>query len=169
MQESLTTAILAASALALSPAQASGIEELADTWTLEAADLIKTDGSVVRDYGDAPKGRLIIDSGGRYSLQIFKSERVKFGSADKSAGTETEFRSAVLGSSTHYGQLRLEAGKLQFHIEGASFPNWEGTVQKREYEVKDGRLRYLVPARPDGNVPVSVWRRLSRQEPALGA
>jgi hypothetical protein len=162
MKASLTTAVLAASVATVSPAQAAAIEELAGTWTLEAADLIRTDGSVIRDYGDAPKGRLIIDPSGRYSLQIFKYERPRFASADKAAATAAEFRSAVLGSSTHYGQLRMEAGQLAFHIEGASFPNWEGSVQQREYELKDGVLRYLVPARADGNVPVSVWRRVSR-------
>lgn len=162
MHEVLTSAMLAAS-VAAAPAQLSRIDELAGTWTLVAADLIKTDGSVVRDYGNAPKGLLVIDSGGRYSLQIFKAERLRFASVDKGAGTDAEFRSAVLGSSTHYGQMRLDGGQLHFHIEGASFPNWEGTVQKRNFEFTGEQLRYRVPARPDGSVPVSVWRRLAGQ------
>lgn len=167
MRVATTLALVAASLAAANPAHASKIADLTGTWTLVAADLIKTDGSVVRDYGESPKGRLIVDASGRYSLQIYKSERVRFNSALKADGTEPELRSAVLGSSTHYGQLRLESGQLQFNIEGASFPNWEGTVQKRSFEIKDGRLRYLVPARADGNVPVSIWRRLSRHDPAL--
>ncbi|HEY9429280.1 MAG TPA: lipocalin-like domain-containing protein, partial [Gemmatimonadaceae bacterium] len=53
---------------------------LAGTWTLVAADLLHPDGSRTRDYGAAPKGRLIVDAGGHYSLQIFKSERPRFAS-----------------------------------------------------------------------------------------
>jgi hypothetical protein len=47
-----------------------------------------------------------------------------------------------------------------FHIEGASFPNWEGQQQRRSFELRGDTLSYRVPPRPDGNVPVSVWRRM---------
>lgn len=160
MHEALTTAMLAASVATGLPAQNHTAADLAGSWTLGAADLLKKDGSVVRDYGEAPKGRLIIDVAGRYSLQIFKSERERFATADKQAGTDAQFKSAVVGSSTHYGQIRFEDGKLIFQIEGASFPNWEGSTQQRSYELSGDELRYRVPPRPDGNIPVSIWRRL---------
>ncbi|MFS2018903.1 lipocalin-like domain-containing protein [Massilia sp. CT11-108] len=134
--------------------------DLAGTWTLVAADVQRPDGSIERDYGAAPKGRLAIDAQGRYTLQIFKAERPRFASADKAAGTSEELRAAVLGSSTHYGTLALEDGLLVFRIEAASFPNWEGTVQRRSFELHGDELRYRVPARPDGGIPMSVWRRL---------
>jgi hypothetical protein len=54
----------------------------------------------------------------------------------------------------------MEDGHLVFHIEGASFPNWEGTVQRRSFELHGDELRYRVPARPDGGIPISVWRRM---------
>ena len=135
---------------------------LRGTWTLVAADKLLPDGTQARDYGQAPKGRLVVDAAGRYSLQIFKSERLRFAGADKAAGSAEEFASAVLGSSTHYGTINVDetGGLLTFAIEGASFPNWEGTVQRRHYTLEQGVLRYRVPARPDGSVPVSVWRRL---------
>ena len=130
-------------------------------WTLVAADKRLPDGREVRDYGESPKGLLIVDDRGRYSLQILKSERLRF-AGDKADGTAEEFASAVLGSSTHYGRVEVDAagGVLTFRIDGSSFPNWEGTVQRRHYTLEDGTLRYLVPARPDGSVPVSVWRRM---------
>ncbi|HYG06909.1 MAG TPA: lipocalin-like domain-containing protein [Stenotrophomonas sp.] len=134
---------------------------LQGTWNLVAADKILPGGTQVRDYGEQPKGRLIIDAQGRYSLQIFKSERLRFAADNKGDGSTGEFKSAVMGSSTHYGKVTIDAGQhlLVFSIEGSSFPNWEGTVQKREYE-SDGRtLSYRVPARADGSIPVSVWRK----------
>lgn len=134
---------------------------LRGTWTLVAADKLLPGGERVRDYGQSPKGRLIVDAQGRYSLQIFKSERLRF-AGDKNAGSADEFASAVLGSSTHYGTVLVDAqqGVLVFRIEGSSYPNWEGVAQKRAYTLEDGVLSYRVPARPDGSVPVSVWRRL---------
>jgi len=142
------------------PAAHAAVHELAGTWTLVAADVQRPDGSIERDYGAAPKGRLFIDAQGRYALQIFKAERPRFASADKAAGTVDEFRAAVLGSSTHYGTVALEGGQLVFRIEAASFPNWEGTVQRRTFELHGDELRYRVPARPDGGIPISVWRRM---------
>lgn len=108
----------------------------------------------------APKGLLLIDPMGNYSLQIFKSERPKFDSAEKSMGTPMEFKAAVMGSSTHFGKLSVDpgAGTLTFQVENASFPNWEGQSQKRMYELKGDQLSYRVVARPNGDIPISVWR-----------
>lgn len=135
---------------------------LQGTWTLVAADKRLPNGETARDYGESPKGRLVVDGHGRYSLQIFKSERPRFAGDNKADGSADEFKSAVMGSSTHYGSVTIDAraGALVFSIEGSSFPNWEGTTQKRQYTFDGTELRYEVPARADGSVPVSVWRRL---------
>ena len=112
--------------------------------------------------GERPKGRLIVDANGRYSLQIFKSERPHFASDNKADGSVDELRSAVMGSSTHYGTITIDerAKVLVFSIAGSSFPNWEGTTQKRQYTLDGAELRYQVPPRADGSIPVSVWQRL---------
>jgi len=135
---------------------------LAGTWTLVAADQIKPDGTRVRDYGEAPSGLMMIDEQGRYSIQIYKAERPRFLGADKKNGTAAEFEAAVMGSSTHFGRVSMdeEAHTLSFEIEHAGYPNWEGTRQQRSYELQGDELRYRVPARPDGSIPLSVWRRV---------
>ena len=135
---------------------------LRGTWTLVAADQIRPDGAQVRDYGESPKGRLIVDAAGRYSLQIFKSERPRFKGLDKASGAADEFKAAVMGSSAHFGTVKIDAKEslLIFEIESASFPNWEGTEQKRKYKLEGQTLSYQVPPRPDGGIPVSVWRKL---------
>ncbi|MCI4568920.1 lipocalin-like domain-containing protein [Lysobacter sp. CFH 32150] len=135
---------------------------LQGTWTLVAADKVLPDGETTRDYGENPKGRLVVDAKGQYSLQIFKSERLRFASDSKADGSVDELRSAVMGSSTHYGTITIDerAGMLVFSIEGSSFLNWEGTTQRRQYKLDGAELRYKVPPRVDGSIPVSVWRRL---------
>ncbi|MEO7772956.1 MAG: lipocalin-like domain-containing protein [Gemmatimonadaceae bacterium] len=143
-------------------AQAS-MSPLAGSWTLVAAELLHADGTRTPDYGASPKGRLHVDATGRYSLQIFKSERRRFASDDKVKGTPFEFESATLGSSTHFGTMSVDTVThvLTVDIEGASFPNQEGTQQKRQYTLAGDVLSYKVPPRPDGNTPISVWRRIS--------
>ncbi|MFC5437826.1 lipocalin-like domain-containing protein [Rhodanobacter umsongensis] len=134
---------------------------LAGTWTLEAADALHPDGSRTRDYGEAPKGLLMIDRRGHYSLQIFRADRPRFAAGAKAAGSPDEYRGAVMGASTHFGTIDLDARRhlLVFHIDGASFPNWEGQQQSRSFELHGDVLSYRVPPRQDGNVPISVWRR----------
>ena len=127
-----------------------------------AADVQHSDGTRTQDYGPSPKGLLLIDAQGHYSLQIFKAERPRFASDAKLTGTPAEYESAVMGSSTHFGTLNVDPvhGILIFHIECASFPNWEGTEQRRSYELKGDELSYRVPARPDGDAPISVRQQL---------
>lgn len=141
---------------------ARGVSSLAGTWTLVAADVQHPDGSRASDYGASPKGLLLIDGQGHYSLQIFKAERPAFHAGDKAKGTPDEYEAAVMGSSTHYGTLRIEPDRdvLVFHIQGASFPNWEGQDQRRQYELDGSVLSYRVAPRPNGDVPISVWRRI---------
>jgi hypothetical protein len=146
----------------LSTAAHAAEPSLAGTWTLTAADRLHPDGTRTRDYGDHPKGRLIIDAQGRYSLQIFNGERLRVASGDKATATPEEYASAAMGSSTHYGAVAVDpaAHVLVFRIAGASFANWEGTEQRREYALTADSLSYQVPTpRPDGSVPISEWRR----------
>jgi len=134
------------------------------TWTLAFADVQHPDGTRTHDYGDAPKGVLQIDHAGHYSLFIFNSSRPRFAANDKNAGTPDEFRSATLGTSSHFGTVEADPVKrtLTFHIEGATYPNWEGTTQVRGYEMSGDMLSYKVPPRPNGDIPLTGWKRISR-------
>lgn len=159
----IATVLMASGVASAAGASAAGATHrfpLAGTWTLQAADVIHGDDSRASDYGPSPKGLLMIDPQGRYSLQIFRSDRPRFAAA-KADGTPGEYRAAVMGSSTHYGTIQMDAKqhRLVFHIDGASFPNWEGQTQTRSFELKGDVLSYRVPPRPNGDVPISVWRR----------
>ncbi len=132
------------------------------TWTLAFADVKHPDGTRAHDYGDAPKGMLQIDHAGHYSLFIFDSSRPRFAANDRNAGTPGEFRAAALGTSAHFGTVDIDPmkGTLTFHIEGATYPNWEGTTQVRSYVLSGDMLSYKVPPRPNGDIPLTGWKRL---------
>jgi len=138
-------------------------KRLTGTWTLTAAPEIRADGSRGETFGSNPKGLLIIDESGRYSLQIYKSSRSKFAEGDKRKGTEAEYRAAALDTSSHYGRCFIDAERnvLVFRIEHASFPNWDGTEQARQFELKGDELSYRVPASASGNgtTAISYWKR----------
>ncbi|HSX59681.1 MAG TPA: lipocalin-like domain-containing protein [Tahibacter sp.] len=136
---------------------------LEGTWTMTQAYEIHPDGSRTTNYGEHPIGRLIVDAAGRYSLQIFRPSRPAFASGDKTRGTAEEYRQASVGSSTHFGRVAVDAGKhqLTFDLQAASFPNWEGKRQVRDYTLDNDVLSYAVPASASGSgvVAYSVWRR----------
>jgi hypothetical protein len=136
---------------------------LEGTWTLAYADVLHADGKRDHDYGDTPKGLLQIDRTGHYSLLIFNSARPKFAAGDKNQGTADEFRAASLGTSSHFGMVSVDAvaHTLTLHIDGATYPNWEGTSQVRKYELDGDLLTYKVPPRANGDVPITGWKRLS--------
>ncbi len=137
---------------------------LEGTWVMTSAYEILADGTRTTNYGEHPDGLLMVDKAGRYSIQIFRPDRPRFASGVKSQGTPEEYREAVLGSSTHTGRIIVEPakGKLIFKIDTASYPNWQGTEQVRNYTFKDGTLTYSVPADASGNgtVAYSIWRHV---------
>lgn len=135
---------------------------LAGTWSLVAADVKHPDGTQAQDYGASPEGSLMIDRQGRYSLQIFKAERSIFPTADKGKGRPDDYKSAVMGASTHYGIISVDQKDmtLTFHIKDSAFPNWKDESQRRQYSLVGSQLSYFGVARPNGDVPISVWRRI---------
>ena len=156
-------------AIAASPAVAREDRlDLRGTWVMDSAYEIKGDGTRTTNYGQHPNGLLMIDAEGRYTLQIFRVDRTRFALDDKGRGTAEEYRDAAMGSSTHFGTVAVDAARhlMTFDVKGASFPNWEGKRQIREYQYLDGLLTYAVPASASGNgtVAYSLWRRLSTRQ-----
>jgi hypothetical protein len=137
---------------------------LAGTWVMDSAYELHPDGSRTTNYGEHPAGLMMVDTDGRYSIQIFRPGRPNFSSGDKTKGAPAEYRDAVLGSSTHFGRVSVDESKHQllFDVVAASFPNWEGKRQVRNFTYKDGVLSYAVPASASGNgtIAYSVWRKV---------
>lgn len=156
--------LLPAMALMFSSVHAEDELSLEGTWTMVAAYEIQADGTRTTNYGEHPKGMLVVDRRGHYSVQIFRPDRKPFAAGVKGKGTTEELRDAVVGSSTHFGEVRIDPAKhvLVFRIAASSYPNWEGTEQVREYRYEHETLTYSVPASASGNgsIAYSIWTRV---------
>lgn len=148
------------------PSWADDLKSLRGEWVMQAAYEIHADGSRTTNYGEHPEGLFTVDAQGRYNMQIFRPDRPLFASGDKARGTPEEYRAALVGISTHIGNVRIDKAKHQlvFDVDAASFPNWEGKRQVRDYTYEKGVLTYAVPASASGSgtTAYSVWRRAGR-------
>jgi Lipocalin-like domain len=162
----VTLCVLAPSRSARAADPTMTMSPLEGTWALKAADEIRKDGSRVPQFGEQPQGLLIVDAEGRYSLQIFRANRTPFAHADKTLATADEFRASELSMNSHYGNVEMDPSQhtLTFHIVQASFPNWNGAVQVRQYTLSGDVLSYQIPASATGSgkISVSVWQRINQ-------
>ena len=136
---------------------------LVGAWRLTAADKILTDGSQVADYGTAPRGMAIFTADGHYMIEIFQSAgRIKFASGDRAKGTPEEYKNAVLSASCHFGTYNVDAekGTITFHVDRASYPNWDESTRVSKFTIEGDKLTWRTPPRPDGSVPVSIFSRI---------
>jgi hypothetical protein len=135
------------------------------SWTLVSVENINSDGTKNLPYDINPKGILFFDEKGNYAIEIYKNERPKILSGDKNKCTPEENASIVQGSNAHFGIYEIDEKNkiLSFKIETASFPNWEGTTQKRSYTFINNELKYFVTNTTQGGKAVTaevVWRKL---------
>lgn len=139
--------------------------EIVGSWTLVSVENINSDGTKNLPYDVNPKGILFFDEKGNYAIEIYKNERPRIISGDKNKCTPEENASIVQGSNAHFGKYEIDQTDkiITFKIKTASFPNWEGTIQKRSYTFLNNELKYVVTNTTQGGKSVTaevVWKKL---------
>jgi hypothetical protein len=152
--------------VAVLPGDASGQEksmkeQLVGAWTYVSVDSVRPDGSRVPMYGPKPQGLVIFDGNGRYALVNARSGQPKFASNNRMEGTPEENRAVVQGSIAHFGRYIVnEADKtITFQIETSTFPNWNGTVQRRPFTLTGDELKWTTPDASGGGSGEVVLNR----------
>ncbi len=142
-------------------AMSASAQSLVGTWTLTAADKILPDGQQVSDYGADPHGIVMFTADGHYVVEIFRSDRKKFASNDRASGSPEEYKDAVMSTSAHFGRYSVDAdkGTITFHVDRASFPNWDDTTRVCKFTLTGDTLSWRTPPRPDGSTPVTILKR----------
>jgi hypothetical protein len=115
------------------PAPKSMKEALVGSWSLLIDDAVKPDGTHAPNFGPNPMGIAIFSADGHFAVTIARAGRPKFASNNRATGTADENKAAVAGANAFFGSYTLnEADKtLTMRVEGATYPNLEGTTQKR--------------------------------------
>lgn len=131
-------------------------EQLVGTWTLLSWEQKKNDGTKVERYGSNPNGMASFDAGGRYFITVMRSDRAKYASNALWQGTPEENKETADGTITYFGTYAVADAEssIAIHVEGSSFPNWNGTDQKRFVAIDGDRLTLTV--RPPGRDVVDV-------------
>jgi hypothetical protein len=146
--------------------QKSTKDMLAGAWTLLLSDAVKADGTHVPQFGPNPSGLLMFSPDGHYSVEIMRANLPKLAANDRDKPTPDEMKAIMLGALSHFGTYVLNDAEksLTFRIEASSYPNWNGTQQKRTITgLTDDVLTYNVKV-PSGN-PTGVdhvelvWRK----------
>lgn len=136
-------------------------EQLVGTWTYVAVDTVRPDGTRIPLYGPNPQGVATFDGNGHYQLLTARAGLPKFAANDRMQGTADEYKAVVQGSIAHFGSYSVnEADKtITFRIETSTFPNWNGTEQKRPFTISGDELRWRTPASSGGGIAEVVLRR----------
>jgi hypothetical protein len=138
-------------------------QQLLGAWTLVASYQERPDGTRFDTFGPNPKGIMIFDPSGRMSLQMARSDRPKFSSNNRLTGTPEENKAAVQGLLSYFGRYEVQEneGAVLITVDASSFPNQDGTTQKRPVQISGDDLRWTnpVPSRGEFSAAYIVWRR----------
>jgi hypothetical protein len=135
-------------------------EQLVGTWTVTSWEQKKSDGSNLQQFGANPTGVAFFDAGGRYIITVMRSDRARYASNALWRGTAEENKATADGTQTYFGTYSVSETdrSIAIHIEGSSFPNWNGADQKRFVAITGDQLTLTVRPPSGENVDV-IWKR----------
>jgi hypothetical protein len=135
-------------------------EQLLGTWTLVSHEAVRPDGSKFSTYGTSPKGVAFFDPNGRFIITAMRSDRAKYAIDHAAQGTAKENKATVQGTMTYFGTYSVSDADrtINIYIESCSFPNWNGTEQKRTFDITGDQLTLTVLYRTGGSADV-IWKR----------
>jgi Lipocalin-like domain len=127
-------------------------EQLLGTWTLVSHESVSM-------YGANPKGVAFFDADGQFIITVMRSDRAKYASGHPALGTADENKATAQGTMTYFGTYSMSEAdhSIAIHIEASSFPNWNGTDQKRIVAIAGDQL--TLTARALGGSADVVWKR----------
>ena len=155
-----TVAAVASSIATFSALGQSFKQEIVGTWKLVSWKQTKADGTKLEVYGASPTGMAFFDAGGRYIITVMRSDRARYASNALRQGTPEENKETADGTITYFGTYSANEtdSSIAIHVEGSSYPNWNGTDQKRFVAITGDQLTLSVRP-PNGDVVEVLWKR----------
>jgi hypothetical protein len=104
------------------------------------------DGKKTDVFGPNPRGTLIFTPDGSFSYILMKASLPKFASNARQKGTAEENQAVVQGSIAYFGKYTVAGDKeVNLHVEGSTFPNWDGQDQKRLITINGDEFKMVNP------------------------
>jgi hypothetical protein len=163
----LGLSVITALGLALLPGNASAEQkslkdQLAGTWVMVSNTTTRSDGTKFETFGSNPKATAIYETNGRFVSITIRSDLPKFASNNRTTGTADENKAVVQGSIAYFGTYSVDEADKSFtaQVEGATFPNWTGTAQKRTVVFSGNEMtQSLATGSAGGSVEIK-WKRV---------
>jgi hypothetical protein len=136
-------------------------KDIEGAWIL-VSSINEVDGRKTDQFGPHPNGMLVLGSNGRFMLTIIGAALPKFASNNRANGTPEENKAVVSRSIAMIGSYAVDAdgSTLTLRTENATFPNWDGTEQRRLIATLNAEeLRYVTPNASGGGVGTVTWKR----------
>ena len=140
---------------------AQSASDVVGTWSL-VSSVTERDGTRTDQFGPGAKGMMALDADGRFMLTIIGPDLPKFASNNRAGGTPDENKAVVSKSIAMIGTYSVNSADrtLTFKVDSATFPNWNGTEQKRLLSSSNtDELKYITPTASSGGVGTVTWRR----------
>lgn len=135
-------------------------QQVVGLWSLVSQSVEKPDGSRVERFGATPKGIACFDQGGRFSMIMMRSDLPKIASNNAMTATDAESKAILQGSTAFFGSWSVDeaTGTMLNRVDGATYPNWDGTDLKRTLSISGDEMKVCVPSQI-GGTSCAVWRR----------
>lgn len=147
--------------LACPAVSAQSAADVVGTWSL-VSSVTEKDGVTTDQFGAGARGSLVLDAGGRFMLTIIGPGLPRFASNNRADGTAEENKAVMSRSIAMIGTYVVNPAErvLVFKVESSTFPNWNGTEQKRLLApTSRDELKYVTPTASSGGLGKVTWKR----------
>lgn len=118
---------------------------LVGTYRVIAVEHYSEDGEVGHPFGKSPDGFITYTPEGYMMAILSRSDRLPFDSNDILGGSHDEQIAAFRSASSFAGRYEILNNQIVHYLEAATFPNWKGTIQARDFEITDSHLTLCPP------------------------
>lgn len=143
-------------------AAAQSAKQLAGAYSGVSFTVTDPAGKTVLPFGPNPRAMLILTEDGHYTLVVMRESLPKFASNNRTVATAEENQAVVAGSLGHFGKYTVDENdrSITFHVDSATFANWDKLPQKRSLALNGDQLSYKVAAASGGGTAEVVWKRI---------
>ncbi len=120
------------------------------------------DGKKAEPFGPDPRGFMVLTPDGRFSMILMRASLPKFAANNRVKGTAEDNQAVVQGSVAYFGSYKVADEKehmVRLHIDGCTFPNWDGEDQMRVMAVIGDEMKLTNPSAGIGGTNYVVLKR----------